>query len=154
MGKSERYLNVTYTFGILFTSRRIYQSMRRLLPYLATFLVFIALDAVWLTSTIRLYRTELGGLLLDKPRLLPAIAFYLIQILGIQIFVLPRANSVVTALAFGAAFGVFTYATYDLTNWAVLKNWTGSITVMDICWGAVVTACAALAGYLVQRALA
>jgi len=128
--------------------------MRRLLPYLATFLVFIALDAVWLTSTIRLYRTELGGLLLDKPRLLPAIAFYLIQILGIQIFVLPRANSVVTALAFGAAFGVFTYATYDLTNWAVLKNWTGSITVMDICWGAVVTACAALAGYLVQRALA
>lgn len=125
--------------------------MRKAIPYVATFLVFIALDAVWLTLTIHMYRAQLADLLLPSPRLLPAIAFYLIEVLGIQIFVLPRAASAGSALAFGAGFGFFTYATYDLTNWAVLTNWTASITVMDICWGAVVTALASLAGHFGQR---
>jgi uncharacterized membrane protein len=119
--------------------------MRKAIPYVATFLVFIALDAVWLTLTIHMYRAQLADLLLPSPRLLPAIAFYLIEVLGIQIFVLPRAASAGSALAFGAGFGFFTYATYDLTNWAA------SITVMDICWGAVVTALASLAGHFAQR---
>ncbi len=128
--------------------------MRKLLPYLATLLVFVAMDALWLNLTVRFYRAELGDLLLAKPRLLPAVTFYLLQVLGIQVFVLSRANSGVGALVLGAAFGVFTYAAYDLTNWAILKNWAATITVMDIGWGAVVTACAALAGYLVQKTLA
>ncbi len=125
--------------------------MRRLLPYGVTFLVFIAMDAIWLSLTLHFYQVTLAGLLAPQPRLAPAIAFYLLQVLGIQVFVLPRAGSAIAALGFGAGFGFFTYATYDLTNWAVLKNWTGSLTVMDICWGAVVTGCASLAGYLVQR---
>jgi uncharacterized membrane protein len=50
-----------------------------------------------------------------------------------------------------AGFGFFTYATYDLTNWAVLKDWTFSISAMDMVWGAVVTGIASLAGYLVMR---
>jgi len=125
--------------------------MRKLIPYVVTFLVFIAMDAVWLTLTIGLYRSQLGSLLIPSPRALPAIAFYLVQVLGIQIFVLPRAISAITALGFGGAFGVFTYATYDLTNYAVLKDWTASITITDVCWGAVVTGVASVAGHLVQR---
>ncbi len=137
----------------LFSIRSVYRGMRRLIPYGVTFLVFIAMDAVWLTLTVHMYRAALGPLLSPTTRLVPAIAFYLLQVLGIQIFVLPRAVSTPGALAFGALFGLFTYATYDLTNWAVLKDWSGSITVMDICWGAVVTAFASLAGYLVQKRL-
>lgn len=124
--------------------------MRRVLPYAVSLLVFVVLDAIWLTLTVKFYRTQLADFLLAKPRIAPAVAFYLLQVLGIQIFVLTRAGSAVSALAFGAAFGIFTYATYDLTNWAVVKNWTASLTVMDICWGAVLTAIASLAGFLVR----
>jgi len=127
--------------------------MRKLIPYAAMLLVFIALDAIWLTSTMRIYSAQLGKLLLARPRLPPAIAFYLLQTIGIQLFVLPRAASAISALAFGAAFGLFTYATYDLTNWAVLSEFTGSIAVMDICWGVVLTALVSLAGHLVQKVL-
>jgi len=124
--------------------------MRKLLPYTVTLLAFVVLDAIWLTSTIRFYRAQLADLLLVKPRIVPAVLFYLLQVLGIQLFVLPRAGTAASALAFGGAFGIFTYATYDLTNWAVLKPWTTSITVMDICWGAVLTAIASLAGFLAR----
>ncbi len=125
--------------------------MRRIIPYLATLLVFVAVDAVWLTLTTAVYRHQLGELLAPQVRWEPAVAFYLLQVLGIQIFVLPRAARSVDAVGFGAGFGFFTYATYDLTNWAVLKDWTFSISAMDMAWGAVVTGIASLAGYLAMR---
>jgi uncharacterized membrane protein len=125
--------------------------MRRIIPYVATLIVFVAVDAVWLTLTTAVYRHQLGDLLAPQVRWVPAVAFYLLQVLGIQIFVLPRAAKAVQAACFGAGFGFFTYATYDLTNWAVLKDWTFSISAMDMVWGAVVTGIASLAGYLVMR---
>jgi uncharacterized membrane protein len=112
-----------------------------------TLIVFITMDAVWLTLTAGIYRDQLGQLLPPQVRWVPAVSFYLLQILGIQIFVLPRATGKATALIFGTGFGIFTYATYDLTNWAVLKDWTFSISAMDVAWGAVVTGTASLAGY-------
>jgi uncharacterized membrane protein len=129
----------------------LYRSMRRVVPYSVTLLVFIAMDAVWLTLTTALYRDQLGDLLAPQVRWVPGVLFYLIQVMGIQIFVLPRAGKPVSAFGFGAAFGFFTYATYDLTNWAVMKDWTFSISAMDISWGAVVTGAASLAGYLAAR---
>ena len=128
--------------------------MRRIIPYVVTLLVFVAVDAVWLTITTAIYRDQLGALLAPQVRLLPAVSFYLLQVLGIQVFVLPRASRVVQAAGFGAGFGFFTYATYDLTNWAVLKDWTFSISAMDMIWGAVVTAVASSAGYLAMRRVA
>ena len=41
------------------------------------------------------------------------------------------------------------YATYDLTNAATLKTWPWQLIVVDILWGAVLTALATLAGWLV-----
>lgn len=125
--------------------------MRRSVTYVATLLTFLVLDAIWLTSTTSIYRSQLGELLIPTVRILPAISFYLLQVLGIQIFVLPRAGHVPGALAFGAGFGIFTYATYDLTNWAVMKDWSFSITAMDITWGAIVTALASAAGCVVKN---
>ncbi len=125
--------------------------MRRIIPYFVTLLTFVALDAVWLTLTTSIYRNQLADILIPEVRLLPSISYYLLQVLGIQIFVLPRARGVASAFAFGASFGIFTYATYDLTNWAVLKDWTYSITLMDVTWGAVVTGSASIAGYLAVK---
>jgi uncharacterized membrane protein len=125
--------------------------MRRIIPYVSTLLVFVALDAVWLTLTTAIYRHQLGDLLAPQVRWVPAVAFYLLQVLGIQVFVLGRASRPVQAVGFGAGFGFFTYATYDLTNWAVLKGWTFSISAMDMAWGAVVTGIASLAGFLAMR---
>ncbi len=125
--------------------------MRRFIPYVVTLIVFLAMDAVWLTHTTGIYRDQLGDILAPQVRWLPGVAFYLLEILGIQIFVLQLAASAASALAYGAAFGIFTYATYDLTNLAVIKNWTYSISVMDIAWGAVVTGVASLAGYVAKR---
>jgi uncharacterized membrane protein len=127
--------------------------MRRIIPFAVTLLVFVAMDAVWLALTAAIYRHQLGDLLAPQVRWVPAVSFYFLQVLGIQIFVLPRAATAVSALCFGAGFGVFTYAAYDLTNWAVLKNWTYSISIMDMAWGGVVTGTAALAGYIAVRLL-
>lgn len=127
--------------------------MRRIIPYIVTLLVFIVMDAVWLKLTAGFYRSQLGDLLAPQVRWLPAVCFYLLQILGIQIFVLPRAANAGRALLFGAGFGIFTYATYDLTNLSVIGKFTYSLAVTDIAWGAVVTATASLAGYFSVRML-
>ena len=128
------------------------------LAYLATAIVFLGCDAVWLTLTGNtLYRPLLGDLVLEKFRLMPAAAFYLVYIAGIVVFVLSPAIASgrwTTALVKGALFGFFAYATYDLTNQATLKSWSTTITILDLCWGTVVTAVAATLGYVIASAIA
>lgn len=124
--------------------------------YLAAGLVFAALDAVWLTQVgPRLYRPALAPLLTDGFRLPPAIAFYLIYIAGVvALAVLPAAREgggLVRAAGFGAMLGFVAYATYDLTNQATLKVWPLKVTLVDIAWGTVLTACAAAAGHAAYR---
>ena len=50
------------------------------------------------------------------------------------------------AIAYGAMFGFFAYSTYDLSNYATLRNWTLQLTLIDIAWGTVLGALAAAAG--------
>ena len=83
-----------------------------------------------------------------------AFLFYLIFVAGIFIFsVMPalEKGSVVTAVVFGALFGFFTYATYDLTNLATLNNWPIIIVVVDMMWGTVLCAVIAAAGFFFAR---
>ena len=97
---------------------------------------------------------RLGGLLADPVNWAAAIVFYLLFLAGIVFSVtLPaaRAGSLARALATGAFFGLVAYATYDLTNLATLKGWPIGVTVVDICWGMVLTASVAAAGYAVAR---
>ena len=87
-------------------------------------------------------------------RLGPATAFYLLFPLGITIFATDpaiKANSVTPALIYGALFGIFTYATYDLTNFATLKNWSLKVTIIDISYGAILCALSAAAAYAVVK---
>jgi uncharacterized membrane protein len=127
------------------------------ITYVATLVVFLAIDSVWLSQTAGpLYRATLGDSLLDQFRLVPAIVFYLLNTLGIVIFVSRpalRDGGWSQALSHGALFGLFTYATYDLTNYATLRVWSLQLTVADMIWGAAVTGLSASLGVLIAAAL-
>ena len=125
--------------------------------YLATGIVFLGCDIVWLSiSGNTLYRPLLGDLLLPNFRLGPAVAFYLIYMAGIVFFATSPAIASgrwSTALINGALFGFVAYATYDLTNQATLRSWPTTITILDLCWGTVLSAVSATLGYLFASAI-
>ncbi len=122
-----------------------------ILSYFLTALVFFAVDMVWLGFIAKgFYRKHLGGFLSDQVNWTAAIVFYLLFIVGIFIFVILPAiekGSLLRAIGLGAFFGIITYATYDLTNLATLKNWPILIVMVDIAWGAVLTSIVSAAGY-------
>ncbi|NDA62526.1 MAG: DUF2177 family protein [Chitinophagia bacterium] len=126
-----------------------------ILSYFLTACVFFAIDLAWLGLLAKnLYRKYLGGFLSDSVNWTAACIFYALYILGIFIFsILPalEKNSWMYAISMGAAFGFFTYATYDLTNLATLKNWPVTIVYIDILWGTVLTGLVAAAGYWITR---
>ncbi len=125
--------------------------MTYMIAYVSTAVVFFALDYVWLTRVaIAFYRQNIGELLLATPNFAAAGIFYLFYVIGIVYFaVMPAvtANSVLTALLNGAILGLLAYGTYDMTNLATLKGWSLSVSLVDMAWGAVLTATAAAAGY-------
>lgn len=109
----------------------------------ATAIIFGLLDAIWLTRVgPRLYRPEIGELLMDGWRPVPALVFYGLYMVGIQIFAISPALTAgkwQVAAQWGALFGFFCYMTYDLTNHATMKIWSLKITVLDIIWGSFAT---------------
>jgi uncharacterized membrane protein len=125
--------------------------------WFATALVFLGLDAVWLSfSASVLYRPLLGDLLRDDFLLVPAALFYVIYTAGIVVFAISPslASGRWTAAGLRGLFlGLFGYAVYDLTNQATLRIWPVTITVADLIWGALLTAVAAIAGFLAARAV-
>ena len=123
-----------------------------ILQFLVVAAAFAIIDAIWLKTMNPFYRRQIGDLLADKPNLGYAVVFYVIYIAGIVFFALRPAldgGSWLSAAGYGAALGAFAYATYDLTNAATLKTWPWQLIVVDILWGAVLTALATLAGWLV-----
>lgn len=121
--------------------------------YVAALLVFLALDLIWLAVMGQSYRSVLGPMLAPNIRWGAAALFYLLDILGLMIFVmLPgRGRGPLWVFVQGALFGLFTYATYDLTNLAVLRGWTVALTVQDIVWGMVASAIASIFGWALMR---
>ena len=126
-----------------------------ILAYLLTAVVFFAIDLTWLGLIAKnLYRKYLGGFLSDTVNWTAAFVFYALFIVGIFIFsILPAVekNSFSHAVIMGGLFGFFTYATYDLTNLATLKNWPLTIVYIDIIWGTILTGLVAAAGYLITK---
>lgn len=125
-----------------------------IVAYIATGVSFALIDSVWLrTMYERLYKPEIGELMYQGGfRLGPAVAFYLLYILGMMIFAVGPAlhsGKWQTALLWGALLGFFCYMTYDLTNYATLKVWSTKVTVLDIIWGTVLTGSASLGGWWV-----
>jgi uncharacterized membrane protein len=129
--------------------------MKYIYLYILTFIVFLAIDAVWLTLISKnFYTKEIGHLMAEKALLLPALIFYLLFVVGVLIFaVIPgyEAQSLSKTLMLSALFGLMTYATYDLTNLATLRDWPLKVTVIDIIWGMSVSTLTGLGGYYIAK---
>lgn len=133
--------------------------MPHLLSYVVALVIVGALDMVWLhTMADRLYRSTLGDIMLKSANLPAAAVFYLLYPVGLVVFAIApalKSGSVFTALVNGALFGAFTYGTYDLSNQATLRNWTTTLTVVDVAWGTLLAATSSAgATWAVQRFVA
>ncbi len=131
--------------------------MRWIAPAVVTAVVFGILDAIWLGRVGRpLYDERLGELLAPRFNMGAALLFYAIYVLGITYFVTVPAldeGSFVKAALGGAFFGLVAYATWNLTNLAVLRGYPGSIVPIDMAWGTIATGATAALTYLIVRAL-
>lgn len=131
--------------------------LKYVVAYFSTGLVFLVADGIWLaTMAPAVYRPRLAPVLAETVSLGPAVAFYLLYVVGIVVFAVGPAlesGRWSTAAGYGLLFGFFCYATYDLTNQATLRTWSTTVTVLDIAWGAVATAVAATLGMLATSAL-
>lgn len=94
---------------------------------------------IWLGLIAKnFYRNQLGFLMKSNINWLAAIIFYLIFIAGLVFFVLTPAiekQNIIYGISIAAFYGLLTYATYDLTNLATLKDWPLIVTIVDIIWG-------------------
>ncbi len=119
--------------------------------YLLSVPVFFLIDMVWLGLIApKFYRAQIGHLLAETVKWGPALVFYLLFLVGLSIFAIIPALEVLSwmhALVFGGLFGFFTYMTYDLTNWATLKNWPKLVVAVDLVWGTVLSGAVAIITY-------
>lgn len=123
---------------------------RLVLAFCVALLVFLVLDALWLsTMAQRLYRPAIGHLMREGFDIAAAAAFYVLYLLGMLVFVIAPARRTAVAWTRGALFGLVAYATYDLTNQATLRDWPWAVTLADLCWGATVTSLSCAAAHFV-----
>ena len=131
--------------------------MTYLVGYAASLAVFGIIDAIWLSVMAGiLYRPTLGAILLERLRWTPALIFYFGFPLGIVHFAVVPAlatGQLWQAAANGALFGLFAYATYDLTNHATLRVWTLKLTLADMAYGTVATGLASVGAFIALRQL-
>jgi len=130
--------------------------MKYIKIYLTALVVFLGIDAIWLTQiSPSLYKHYIGFLLSDNPNLISALVFYLLYIAGLTYLVLAPAinkKSSKQAVFGGAVLGLVSYATYDLTNLAVIDKWPVAISLIDMAWGTILTATASFITYkIIQK---
>lgn len=120
--------------------------------YVATMAVMLPLDLLFLGFVAKgFFQSQVGDMLGDI-RPVPAVLFYLLYIVGIMIFVSGSPDATWrSTLVFGALFGFFCYATFELTSLALLKHWTWNVVLVDIAWGGFVTAAGATLGLLLAN---
>lgn len=131
---------------------------RELVAAVSLLITMGVLDAVWLaTMTSRLYRAQLGELLLPAPQWLPALAFYVLYAVGAMLLVaLPALRedwTLARAAMMAALLGLVAYGTYDLTNAATIRGWSNVVTLVDMVWGASLTATSVVIAVAVARRL-
>jgi uncharacterized membrane protein len=125
---------------------------RYIVLYLATLVVLVPIDFLFLGLVAKGFFTSEVGDMLGEIRLAPAILFYLLYVVGILIFVTAPATATwPSALLYGALFGFFCYATFELTSLSLLKHWTWAVVVLDVCWGMFVTAIASALGLMIAN---
>lgn len=126
--------------------------VKYLLYFVITFVIFMLIDLVWLGVVAKnFYRQQLGFIMTDDVNWVAAIVFYIVFIVGALYFVIVPAiekGSWTYALTSGMIYGFVTYATYDLTNLATLKDWPLKITIIDLIWGTSLSTMTSVFSYL------
>ena len=110
-----------------------------LFAFVATLVGFVAIDVIWLKAMAqRAYAVEIGSLLREKPRLAPAMLFYLMFAAGLAYFsVVPgiATGKPLHATLSGAMVGLIAYGTFNLTNLAIMRDYSTRIAAIDMAWG-------------------
>ncbi len=116
--------------------------------------IFVLLDSVWLGLIARsFYKEQLGTLMRAQPQWWAAGCVYLFMIAGFVWFVFPQVSmvrSVMSAVQYGARFGVVVFGVYECTNYATLAGWPLSLMIIDIIWGGVLYAAASAAVFYLR----
>lgn len=132
--------------------------MKYISIYLVAAVLFLAIDAVWLGYVARdFYKSRIGALLLEQPRLGIAAGFYALYVVGLVYFaIVPglKADSIGLTAFNAALFGMFCYMTYDATNLSTMKGFDPVVAVVDIAWGTVLTALVASVTHWLARSFA
>jgi uncharacterized membrane protein len=132
---------------------------RYLIGYLVILVAFVIIDAIWLGLVAKgLYQDAIGALMASTPNWVAAGLFYLLYPIGLLVFAIgkqdirgqDRAGRIA---ARAALFGFMAYMTYDLTNLATLRDWPVGLSVIDMLWGAALSAISASLGWLTMRKL-
>lgn len=115
--------------------------------------VFFSIDMIWLGLVAKnFYAKQIGFLMKSNINWVAAILFYLLFIGGLVVFVIEPSlakEKWLHAVLLGALFGLITYATYDLTNLATIKDWPLLVTIIDLIWGSVLAASVSVITYLI-----
>jgi len=128
---------------------------RNAVLYLATLIVLIPVDFLFLGVVAKGFFTSQVGDMLGEIRLAPAILFYLLYVVGIIVFASgPASATWQSTLLYGALFGFFCYATFELTSLSLLKHWTWPVVILDVSWGTFVTALSSTVGFLIANQIA
>jgi uncharacterized membrane protein len=123
--------------------------------YLVTLVVLIPIDILFLGVFAKGFFASQVGDMMGDIRPAPAVLFYLLYAAGISIFVSgPATATWQTTLLYGALFGLFCYATFELTALSLLKHWTWPVVAVDVSWGCFVTALSSTLGLMVANWLA
>ena len=123
--------------------------------YLVTLFVLVPLDFLFLGIVAKDFFTSHVGNMLGEIKLVPAVLVYLLYVVGIVIFVSCGVGATwQSTMLYGALFGLFCYATFDLTSLSLLRHWSWPVAIVDVSWGAVVTAVSSTAALVVANWLA
>ena len=120
--------------------------------YLATLIVLVPIDFLFLGLVAKGFFSSQVGDMLGEIRPAPAVLFYLLYVAGIVIFVSGATGATPrSTLLYGALFGLFCYATFELTALSLLRHWTWAVVMVDVSWGAFVTAVGSTLGLLIAN---
>jgi uncharacterized membrane protein len=129
--------------------------MRILAVYFSALAAFLLLDGIWLgVVSADFYAQNLGYLMRNEVKLGAAGLFYLFYVAGVLHFVSlreARLGTLKSTIVSGAFLGLLAYGTYDLTNYATVRDWPFIVVLVDMVWGAFVTAATSVAGYLAAK---
>lgn len=121
--------------------------------YLIAIPVFFAIDIIWLAVISKgFYKSQLGYLMAESVKWPAAVIFYFLYIAGLVLFsIMPAVEkqSLLKAVLTGASLGLVAYSTYDLTNYATIRDWPLIVVVIDMIWGTILSAGVSAITYMI-----